>query len=75
MKKVQSFKQTKINKFKKTKKLKIELPYDPGTSLLGKKKKKSGIGTTKLFIWGKKPLTLTSHHFKKLTENKFRPNK
>ena len=27
------------------------------------KKKKSGIGTTKLFIWGKKPLTLTSHHF------------
>ena len=38
MKKVQSFKQMKINKFKKTKKLKIELPYDPGTSLLGKKK-------------------------------------
>ena len=29
----------KINKFKKTKQLKIELPYDPGTSLLGKKKK------------------------------------
>ena len=38
-------------------------------------KKKCGIGTTKLFIWGKKPLTLSSHHFKKLTENKFRPNK
>ena len=25
-------------------------------------KKKNGIGTSKLFIWGKKPLTLTSHH-------------
>ena len=54
MKKVQSFKQMKINKLKKNKKLKIELPYDPGTSLL-EKKKKVVLGQLNYSYGGKNP--------------------